>query len=116
MGAIEFAKNIQTTGKTIFSEKNTENTWFHFLLVFCRFFVCQPPGRFPRVQQKIKHTTQKQTTHTHTYKNNKNNIARRHQQTDQGRMMRSPCQKQCLTFQLYKSREDSGNQERKQSS
>ena len=65
MGAIEFAKTFKQPGK-LFLAKNTENTWFHFLLVFCRFFVCQPPGRFPRVQQKIKHTTQKQTTHTHT--------------------------------------------------
>ena len=65
MGARSLQKIKQTTGKTIFSEKHGKHM-VSFLLVFCRFFVCQPPGRFPRVQQKIKHTTQKQTTHTHT--------------------------------------------------
>ena len=51
MGAIEFAKTFKQPGKTIFSEKHGKRM-VSFLLVFCRFFVCQPPGRFPRVQQK----------------------------------------------------------------
>ena len=115
MGAIEFAKNIQTTGKIIFSGKHGKHM-VSFFVSFLQVLCLSTPREVSASSTKIKHTTRKQTTHTHTYKNNKNNIARRHQQTDQGRMMRSPCQKQCLTFQLYKSREDSGNQERKQSS
>ena len=67
MGAIEFAKNIQTTGKTIFSEKTRKHTWFYFFVSFLQVLCLSTPREVSASSTKNKtHNTNTNHAHTHT--------------------------------------------------
>ena len=66
MGAIEFAKNKTNNREKLFLAKNTETHGFIFVR-FLQINCLSTPREVSASSTKIKHTTQKQTTHTHTH-------------------------------------------------